>query len=71
MTSLQKMLFSGVLKYENRYDFDILFEKSRLLEQQERLQLKYEKAKQLNDELLNSSSWKATEYLRSLKRNLR
>lgn len=71
MTSLQKLLFDGVLKYENRHDFDVLFKKFRLLEKQEKLKEKYENAKQLNEELLNSSSWKATENLRSFMHKLR
>ena len=71
LTETQKMLFDGVLWFEDRYDFDVLFKKVQLLQQQERFNKRYEKAKKLNEDLLSSSSWKATEGLRSLKHSIK
>ena len=71
LTETQKMLFDGVLWFEDRYDFDVLFKKVQLLQQQERFKARYEKAKKLNEDLLTSSSWKATEGLRSLKHSIK
>lgn len=66
----QKLLLDGVLKYKDRKDFDIVFEKYRLLSEQERLQEKYDEVKKINDELLSSTSWKSTYPLRYLKKKL-
>ena len=67
----QLMIFEGVLKYKKKENFDVLFEKYRVLAEQDRLQKKYEDVKKLNEDLLTSSSWKATENLRSLKRKIK
>ena len=66
----QLMIFEGVLKYKDRKDFDVLFKKYRLLVEQEKLQEKYDNVKKMNEDLLASSSWKATESFRSLKRKI-
>ena len=70
MTYNQKLVFDGVLRFKNFKDFDVLFLKYRELENRDRWLIKYQKAKDFNDELLSSSSWQATEKLRSLKRRL-
>ena len=67
----QKLVFDGVLKYKNRRDFDVLYKKYRLLSEQRKLLEKYEEAKKFNEELLSSSSWKATSGLSSARQKLR
>ena len=67
----QMMIFEGVLKFKNYKDFNVLFKKYRLLLEQQRLEARLGRVKKFNDELLNSSSWKATESLRSFKQNLK
>ncbi|WP_458402847.1 glycosyltransferase family 2 protein [Methanobrevibacter sp.] len=71
LTDPQKLIFEGVLKFKNYKDFNVLYKQYRLLLDQENLIKTYEKEKQLNEELLSSSSWKATSGLRSLRHSLK
>lgn len=67
----EKMIFEGVLRYDDRKDFDVLYRKYRLLLKKEVLEAELDSLKKFNEELLSSSSWKATKYLRSAKRILK